>query len=109
MTETVTDSERLRNIEAMLAKMSVNPETLSMTMDKQKTISSARWIENSKSYSTLRTRNHCLAYWAIANGKSIELEEKEGLNHVRKTWKLETLLKAVDEVLSEIINRKLSS
>ncbi len=76
MTETVPDSERLRNIEAMLAKMSVNPETMPMTIDKQKTISPARRIENSKTYSTLRTRNHCLAYWAIANRKSIELEEK---------------------------------
>jgi hypothetical protein len=104
---TVTDdSERLRRIEDLLSKMNVDPDTLPMVIDKQETISPSRWIENGKTYSTQVSRKQCLAYWVTSNGKTVGLEKKRATS--RATWNFDSLLRAVAEVLSEIIHRKLS-
>jgi len=52
----------------------------------------------------------CLTYWALANGRTVEREKKQwskGRNRTSETWSISSLLKAIDETLSEIAHRKL--
>jgi integrase len=99
---TEVDDDRLRRIEDLLRAQSVDPESLPMKIEKSKTKSPRSWIEAGKSYSSKRVRRQCLGFWATANGKTIEQEKKRG----RSTWNFDSLLKAVDEVLAEIVDRK---
>jgi integrase len=99
--------DKIDELLALQKKSQIDPETLPLKIQKSNTKSPKAWIEAGKSYSSRTVRKQCLGYWAIANGKTIELTKKTGNRGGRQTWVFDSLLKAVDEVLTEIINRKI--